>query len=58
VYADPFDIASIVAGMNKLYENKDGLCTDLVEKGFKQKQLFSWDRTAVLLWESIQKAMH
>jgi glycosyltransferase involved in cell wall biosynthesis len=58
VYADPFDIESIVAGMNKLYENKDGLCADLIEKGFKQKQLFSWDRTAALLWESIQKAMH
>jgi glycosyltransferase involved in cell wall biosynthesis len=57
VYADPFDIASIVAGMSKLYENKEGLCAGLIEKGFKQKQLFSWDRTASLLWESMQEAM-
>lgn len=58
VYADPFDMASIVAGMHRLYENKEGLCANLVEKGFKQKQQFSWDRTAMLLWESIQKAIH
>lgn len=57
VYADPFDIASIVEGMIKLYENKNGLCEELIEKGFKQKQFFSWDRTATLLWESIQKAI-
>jgi glycosyltransferase involved in cell wall biosynthesis len=57
VYADPFDVADIAAGMNKLYENKDGLCAGLIEKGFEQKKLFSWDRTAVLLWESIKKAI-
>lgn len=57
VYADPFDVADIAAGMNKLYENKDGLCATLIEKGNEQKKYFSWDRTAVLLWETIQKAM-
>ena len=58
IYADPFDIADIAAGMNKLYENKYGLCAALIQKGFEQKKLFSWDRTAVLLWDTIQKAMH
>jgi glycosyltransferase involved in cell wall biosynthesis len=57
VYADPFDIAAIAAGMRKLYENKDGLCTRLVEKGFIQKQRFSWDNMATLLWKSIEKAI-
>ena len=57
VYADPFDVNSIAAGMKTLYENKDGLCRRLVEKGFEQKQLFSWERSADLLWKSILKAM-
>ncbi len=57
VYADPFDVASIVEGMTKLYENKDGFCDRLIAKGFEQKKLFSWDRTAVLLWESMVKAV-
>ena len=57
VYADPFNVESIAAGMNELFENKNDLCKDLVAKGFEQKKLFSWDRTAVLLWESMQKAM-
>ena len=58
VYADPFDVVSIAAGMNELYENKNGLLAGLIEKGFEQKKLFSWDRTAALLWDSMQKAMY
>ena len=29
----------------------------MVEKGFRQKEKFSWDRSADLLWASILKAM-
>lgn len=57
VYADPFDVQSICDGMTRLYENKNNLCGQLIAKGFEQKKLFSWDRTAALLWESMQKAM-
>lgn len=57
VYADPFDTSSITKGMMELYENKDGLCDKLVQKGFQQKQLFSWDRTAGLLWKCMQETM-
>lgn len=57
VYADPFDVQSICDGLVKLYENKNNLCDQLIAKGFEQKKLFSWDRTAKLLWESMQKAM-
>lgn len=57
VYADPFNVQSISDGLVKLYENKNNLCDQLIAKGFEQKKLFSWDRTAKLLWESMQKAM-
>lgn len=57
IYADPFNVASITAGMNELYENENGICASLVEKGFMQKLKFSWDKTAALLWNSIVKAM-
>ncbi len=57
IYANPFDITSICAGMTELYENKNDICASLIEKGFLQKQKFSWDRTAALLWNSIVNAM-
>ncbi len=57
VYADPFDVSSIANGMLSLYENKDELCEKLIAKGLIQKQHFSWDKTAVLLWNSMEKAM-
>lgn len=57
VYADPFNVDSIAQGLTTLYENKDDLCAHLVKKGFKQKQLFSWDNTAKLLWDCMHKAM-
>lgn len=57
MYADPLDVESIANGMQQLFENKDGLCSRLIEKGFKQKQHFSWDNTAALLWKSMQMAI-
>jgi glycosyltransferase involved in cell wall biosynthesis len=53
---DPYNIENICAAMIKLYENKDNLRKKLIEKGLVQKQLFTWDRTAELLWNCITKA--
>ena len=57
IYADPFNVLSIAAGMIELYENKNDICGILVKKGLLQKQNFSWDKTASLLWNCIVKAM-
>ena len=54
--ADPFDVASISKAMKTIYNNKD-LREELIQKGFKRKTLFTWKRTADLLWESIEKAV-
>ena len=53
---DPFNIDSIANGMNKLADNND-LRNELIDKGHQQKKLFSWSRTAELLWDCIQKAV-
>lgn len=51
---DPFNIESIAGGMEKLASN-DELRNQLIAKGHIQKKLFSWSRTARLLWDSICK---
>ena len=53
---DPFNIDSIANGMNKLADNND-LRNELIDKGHQQKKVFSWSRTAELLWDCIQKAV-
>ncbi|MBW8332975.1 MAG: glycosyltransferase family 4 protein [Prolixibacteraceae bacterium] len=54
LYADPFDVSEISDAMVKLYQDKE-LRESLIEKGFRQKEKFSWDKTAGLLWESFEK---
>lgn len=51
---DPYNIEDIAEGMMKI-ETDEGLRRSLVEKGHQQKLLFSWDRTAALLWNCIEK---
>jgi glycosyltransferase involved in cell wall biosynthesis len=56
VYADPMKIDQITGAMIKLANDKE-LRKDLIEKGFEQKNKFSWDETAHLLWESVKRAL-
>ncbi len=53
LYVDPFSLSQIKDAMIRIYEEKD-LRDSLIEKGFVQKEKFSWDKTAELLWGSIQ----
>lgn len=57
LYADPFDFAQVTDAMIQLYQNKE-LRALLIEKGFRQKEKFSWDKTAGLLWKSIEKCVN
>lgn len=54
--ADPFSPASIKEQMQRIALDAN-LRKDLVEKGRLQRQQFSWDRTAGLLLQSIEKAL-
>jgi len=56
LYVDPFDIQQIEAAMIKLYTDKE-LRDSLIDKGFQQKEKFSWDKTAELVWESMLESL-
>lgn len=56
LYADPCKIEQITEAMLKL-ENDAGLRKELIAKGFVQKDKFSWDETARLLWMSVERAL-
>lgn len=57
IYADPMKTDQITNAMIKLADSKE-LRKDLVEKGFIQKDKFSWDETARLLWQSVKRALY
>ncbi len=53
---DPFKPESIAEALYKAYQY-ESIREDLIQRGRKRKDLFSWQRTADLLWESIEKAI-
>lgn len=56
LFVNPYEITEIKNAMLKLYNN-EGLRNDLVAKGKIRKDNFSWDKSANLLWNSIEKAV-
>jgi hypothetical protein len=53
---NPFEVTEITDAMVKLFRDKT-IQHQLVEKGIIRKQQFSWDKTANLLWQSIEKTI-
>ncbi|MFC2175807.1 glycosyltransferase family 4 protein [Bacteroidota bacterium] len=53
---DPFSVEAIAEAMIKIVSN-DALRTTLVEKGVARAKDFTWERTATLLWNSVEKAI-
>jgi glycosyltransferase involved in cell wall biosynthesis len=56
VYADPCKIEQITEAMIKMAGDEE-LRKSLIKRGFEQKNKFSWDETARLLWMSVEKAL-
>ncbi|MDD4108063.1 MAG: glycosyltransferase family 1 protein, partial [Prolixibacteraceae bacterium] len=56
LYTDPSDIDEIADAMIKISEDVD-LRRLLIERGFNQSHKFSWENTAALLWECIEKSV-
>ncbi|MDX9909339.1 MAG: glycosyltransferase family 1 protein [Mariniphaga sp.] len=54
LYVNPDNIEQIADALLKLNDNPE-LRAKLIEKGFEQKSRFSWDETARLLWQSVEK---
>ncbi len=54
---DPFSVDSIKDGMLKIYKD-ESLRNQLIANGRKQREKFSWDKTAEKLWNSIEKTIY
>ena len=52
---NPFSVDSIAEGMLEVL-NSPELRQELIDKGIERGKDFSWDKTAKLTWESLQKA--
>lgn len=57
IYVNPLNVDAIKEAMLKLYNDKD-LQEALITKGNLQKQNFSWDKSADLLWQSCLKILN
>jgi glycosyltransferase involved in cell wall biosynthesis len=53
---DPENTGSVVEAMHRIATDKSTRDT-LIKRAAERKKLFSWDRTAGLLWQSVQNAM-
>jgi len=53
---DPFSVDAIADGMLKLSKDEN-FKNGIIEAGNKRKLYFSWDRTASLLWESMERTV-
>ncbi|MFI5149829.1 MAG: glycosyltransferase family 4 protein [Bacteroidia bacterium] len=54
--ADPFSVDSICSAMETIAQD-EVLRKKLIEAGRKRRMDFSWDRTAQLLWDSVEKTV-
>ncbi|HEY1038313.1 MAG TPA: glycosyltransferase family 1 protein [Bacteroidia bacterium] len=56
LFVNPYEVNEIKNAMIYLYNDRDK-CRELVKAGRIQKNKFSWDKSADLLWKSIEKAL-
>jgi glycosyltransferase involved in cell wall biosynthesis len=57
LYCDPYLAQSIAEKMEDIYNNPS-LRAELIEKGFEQNRKFSWEKSAQMLWNAIQKTIN
>jgi len=53
---DPYNTGDIASAMMKM-DSDEGLRRSLIGRGHQQKTLFSWDRTAALLWDCMERTV-
>lgn len=54
---DPYNVNEIAKAMQMITDNP-ALRAELIEKGKKRSMNFSWEKTADLLWHSVEKALN
>ena len=56
IFVSPESPGSIRDGMIRIVR-EDGLRQEIIERGRKRRELFSWDNTATILWSSILQVL-
>ena len=56
IFVDPLSVEDIAKAMQDVAGNEE-LKRSLIEKGRERRDLFSWDRTATLLWNSLLQTL-
>lgn len=56
LYVDPQDVEGIAAAMERIL-NEEELRDELIQKGQERVQLFSWEKTAAKLWQSVERTL-
>lgn len=56
ITVNPYSVEQIAEAMSNLATDEN-LRQKLIEKGNARKNLFTWDRTADMLWQTIEKAL-
>ena len=56
ILVDPLSVEEIAKAMQDVAGNEE-LKRSLIEKGRVRRDLFSWDRTATLLWNSLLQTL-
>lgn len=57
MYVDPASVESISEAMLSVYSKED-IRKELIARGREQRLKFSWERSADLLWKSIEKCLY
>lgn len=52
---DPYSVDAIARAMERI-SGDENLRRELVERGLRRSRRFTWDRTADLLWQSVERA--
>ncbi|MCH2198378.1 MAG: glycosyltransferase family 4 protein [Flavobacteriales bacterium] len=56
ILVDPKSVSEIAGAMKRIKSDSD-LRDDLIERGYARTELYTWDKTAELLWKSIEAAL-
>lgn len=56
VVIDPYDVDSMADGINRVVQDET-LRADLRAQGFVQARRFSWDRSAEIVWQTLQRSL-
>ncbi len=57
ILVDPFSVSSIKNGLLKM-DADESLRNSLISKGYQRGKLFSWDKTARIIWDELDRVLN